>query len=221
MGKLCTTCLETYRQNGVATRFIQSPKGLFQDCPKAECAGQVFNIDDRLLPAIVVLNEKGYDTHKCSGGEGAFQNSGLYVEFEPFIESFHEIPYLFKTRKRLLGEGNDRLVLYYEPMSEDPYDFFPELMTASVELYEWALDLPSLFDNIPLTVMTTEEFAKHFSDQAEESGEDVFKAIPTGKISLGKMSKIVEKESVKEEPVQAEKEEAPKKKRGRPKKEDK
>ena len=64
---LCLDCFEVYN----------TP---FEHCPKASCDGQVVEIDELILPAIIEFNKKGYITEFCCSGH--MNNPYPYVRFD-------------------------------------------------------------------------------------------------------------------------------------------
>lgn len=55
MAYVCMECHEVYNIN-------------LETCPKSNCSGEVVEIDDLILPAIIMLNAKGYMTEfSCAG----------------------------------------------------------------------------------------------------------------------------------------------------------
>lgn len=72
MAYLCLKCYETY----------ELP---FQNCPKASCYGPVAEIDDLMLPIIMILNQKGYCTKFCCSGHVYEKGCYPYIMFDSFL----------------------------------------------------------------------------------------------------------------------------------------
>lgn len=221
MGKLCMDCLETYHNDSVTTTYRISSQGLFQQCPKRMCEGKVFNIDDTILPTIVLLNSKGYETHSSCGGHALGENENLYIEFDEAVRTLPGLPPEFECRMRKT-EGSSRLTLIYTIKEEDPYDHFNELLSAAEVLYNWSLDLEPVND-LSVFYLNTDSFSALSEllgnkPVKKESKEETIKKIkeiaPDGSIELEGFDKPAIKEN-----VEGTTKEAPKRKRGRPKKE--
>lgn len=145
MGKVCMECLDAFKDNAITTSYKTSMEGLYQDCPKRTCGGRIYTIDDSILPTIILLNSKGYTTYSSCGGHYLEEDTEIYIEFDESIKQLPGKPPLFRTRVRRTESGS-RLVLYYKPFVDDPFEEFPELLAAAEELYEWALDIEPPFD---------------------------------------------------------------------------
>lgn len=211
MGKLCMDCLEQFDNEAIASQFRTSAEGMYQDCPKIVCGGKVYSISDTIIPTIIALNSKGYITYSSSGGNHMEDEGKVYIEFATSVESLPNVPIGFQTENKLVGDGV-RIKVYYEPVSPDPYDQFPEILSACEELYEWALDLEyvstfSIFYFMPQDgeFDTFEEMNTPKKEKEAVKGLDIEKLkekAPGGTIKLGS----------------AEEEKPATKKRGRPKK---
>jgi hypothetical protein len=95
---LCNECWETYDRN-------------HDYCPKKSCDGEIFEVDDDIVPIIVALNEKGYITEYCCSGH-TYVGSGYayprtYIKFAPPIrkELFPNPPAGFKIENAQDGSA--------------------------------------------------------------------------------------------------------------------
>jgi hypothetical protein len=126
----CTTCWELYR----------SSSGTILDgysCPKRDCQGHVADIDELLLPAIVLLNEKGYMTKNCCSGHfHAGTSDSAYIQFEETVEQ-EDLPVLPKGFK--FDTGNQNLVcIRRELRAKDQFDLHRKAVESSIDVLEWA-----------------------------------------------------------------------------------
>ena len=224
-------CLETYHNDAITTTYRISPQGMHQACPKRMCEGRVFNIDDTILPSVILLNSKGYETHSSCGGHALGENQDLYIEFDEDVKSLPFIPEEFELRVRK-GEETQRLRLIYTIKEIDPYDHFNELLAAAEILYEWALDLEPVYGtNIYLlnsdSLGSLSDFLSNAPKKApskEEAIQKIKEIAPDGSIELEgidfKKEEPTPEPKQKEEPTpEPEQIEKQKRKRGRPKKE--
>lgn len=87
MGYLCLSCYETYEIS-------------LQTCPKTSCYGCVAEIDDLMLPTVMLLNQKGYCTKFCCSGHTYEKACYPYISFDSFLNevlSEDEFNEVFKT----------------------------------------------------------------------------------------------------------------------------
>ena len=138
---LCLDCLEVYN----------TP---FEHCPKASCDGRIVEIDELILPAIIEFNRKGYITEFCCSGH--MHSPYPYVRFD--TETFETIPEehfetflnLIPTSWRLVKD----IVFGYDMRyhgengwtaeGKTDVDTYMNILFANINLYRFALDLPSL-----------------------------------------------------------------------------
>lgn len=131
-----------------------------ESTPKAE-RYQYNNIDEMILPAVKLLNEKGYFTRGCCSGHFG-KNIKTYIQFDREIkqEDFPNIPKGFQDgilqlidfrplteqeieSRRVSAVDN---VSIYEISAEETggtgYNGFLSILKANAALLEWALQLP-------------------------------------------------------------------------------
>lgn len=134
----CTICWELY----------ESKTGIIVDgcsCPKRECLGQVADIDELILPAIILLNEKGYFTeYCCSGHFHSGTSTSAYILFDQSVKQV-DVPALpkgftFDTRNQNL------VCIRRELRAKDRYDLHRKAVEASVDVLEWVKSLPEMPD---------------------------------------------------------------------------
>ena len=81
MPRLCLDCYRIFSDEmRVPASYYRPPQ-----CPLLECSGELIGVDENMLPVVITLNKKGYQTHgSCSthlwSDEGYVQ---AYVKFKP------------------------------------------------------------------------------------------------------------------------------------------
>lgn len=65
MAYLCLECNETYKMS-------------LDYCPKTSCNGVIIEVDELMLPIIMLLNNKGYITEFCCSGHICEQDNRCY-----------------------------------------------------------------------------------------------------------------------------------------------
>ena len=135
---ICTTCWEIYAGN----------TGIIVDghpCPKRECMGQVADIDELLLPSIVLLNAKGYWTKCCCSGHfHSGTSDSAYILFEKTVkeEHFGGLPKGFTYEA-----GNQNLVCIRRQLrGKDQFDLHRKAVEASIDVLEWARSIGTCND---------------------------------------------------------------------------
>lgn len=144
MAKLCLKCYEVYEENGVTTK-IGSKGNEYYKCPKLSCSGSVVNVDELLLPTIIILNKKGYYTESsCSGHlyESSFPTT--YILFNQNIE-LPNIPNGYEIREN--GCGNVEIYKDIAKQNNTWYfkskdEIFSLIFENSKDLLKWAQELP-------------------------------------------------------------------------------
>jgi hypothetical protein len=105
--------------------------------------GKLADIDELLLPAIILLNDKGYCTKYCCSGHYFNRERGsAYILFEDFVEgkAFKTIPKGFKKEK-----GNSKeVVIRRDFHAKEPNAMHREALEISRDVLEWAEHLRPL-----------------------------------------------------------------------------
>lgn len=138
---LCLDCYEIY-------------KIPLQNCPKASCNGQVIEVDELMLPIIILLNQKGYYTEFCCSGhiyEG--KECYPYIAFDSYLNqvlSNDEFKNLFKGLPEcwVVEEGNslNQMILRSHIISDDIIEMQKKISYVNLKLLEFVNTLPSLYD---------------------------------------------------------------------------
>lgn len=78
---ICPECGSIYKADLIDTKQMDSYGML---CPRTDCCGNIFECDELLIPAILELNRKGYDTRCCCAGH-AFGHGEGYISFSDYM----------------------------------------------------------------------------------------------------------------------------------------
>lgn len=108
-------------------------------CPIPSCDGTIEDIDEGILYAIHLLNQKEYDTN--SSGAGSIWGDDTYIIFSDAVheKSFGSLPKHFNSK--ILSDG--RLRIFKEFVHGRPkLERLKFLMNTSMDLLEWAEKLP-------------------------------------------------------------------------------
>ena len=144
---VCLNCWEVYEYTA-----LKDEMGYGMPCPKKGCDGAVEDIDECILPAIRLLNEKGYyTTYCCSGHYWDNEGSGYsypYISFIPEIEVdvFKNIPDGFVIDH----DASTGVVLRLYLRHQDTVKLHMEILKAAVRLIKWAKKLPALEDDFEM-----------------------------------------------------------------------
>lgn len=141
MAYLCLNCFEIYKFPS-------------ESCPKASCHGFVIEVDDLMLPTIMLLNQKGYPTEFCcSGHVDGCKECYPYITFDSFLNevlSNNEFKELFKGLPECWTiEEKDRLnrmTLRSNVTSDNMVELQNKICYVNLKLLEFVNTLPSLCD---------------------------------------------------------------------------
>lgn len=78
---ICPECGSIYRADLIDTKQMDYYS---MPCPRTDCCGNIFECDELLIPAILELNRKGYDTRFCCAGH-AFGHGEGYISFYDYM----------------------------------------------------------------------------------------------------------------------------------------
>jgi hypothetical protein len=94
---LCLKCKRIYDANLLAG----TKSSYYKECPDITCGHKAFRIDENMIPIILELNNKGYETEFCCSGHH-YEQPDLYIKFgegvidvitKGIIEGYiHELP---------------------------------------------------------------------------------------------------------------------------------
>lgn len=127
MTHLCLNCYEIL-EKAKHLRYIpyKNKVGGYYICPK--CQGEIVEIDDFILPTIILLNQKGYKTLHCCSGHSNENVSNCYIKFDESIQ-LPSIPKGFRKSNNTIRK-----------MFENPE--LSQIVETAVDLLKWANNLP-------------------------------------------------------------------------------
>ena len=115
MGLLyCFECKTVYDENSLSPIVAEGHKFYF--CPKSDCQGELAEIDEAILPAIRIFNDKGYYTEFCCSGHVHHSYSSPYIKFENFLkeEDVKRLQSLFlRKNKEDFDKDSDKDMIDY------------------------------------------------------------------------------------------------------------
>ena len=132
---VCMYCGETYDKNNVNFDIHND----WNQCPKNNCDGYIVDIDEEILPQIMLLNSKGYITQYCCQGHMNNSVVRLYILFEENYE-FNELPKGFI----LEDDTYNRTCISFKPKSKNDKQKYKELLKARIDLYNWVCKLEDI-----------------------------------------------------------------------------
>ena len=141
MAYMCMGCYEIYNEDlGV--------------CPKANCAGTVVEIDELMLPAIRLLNQKGYLTAFCCSGHVYDNGCDAHVILESLMLDIFEDEAIIKIKELLpvswtmeidkLGRMNFRHQLQKDWDLEFYVNTYEDILEANLDFLHFVQQLPEL-----------------------------------------------------------------------------
>ncbi|KPV45077.1 hypothetical protein [Alicyclobacillus ferrooxydans] len=155
----CLSCFSVFKPEIAAQIAKESVGGSVEGeeqphaipCPTADCLGQVIELDELILPAIFILNFKGYLTRNCCSGHVQSRIAETYVMFDANVD-LPDMPHEFHMDEldaldaphALVGDTGS--VPNYPTIRKLHYsgDRVGSILLANKKLYEWARGLPDL-----------------------------------------------------------------------------
>jgi hypothetical protein len=115
-------------------------------CPKKSCGSEyVVELDECLIPVIIELNEKGYNTlYCCSGHFWEYRHDSRFSQ-ETYIKFGDPV-----CRENLLNlppgfvVDVDDVTIRKKYNTDDPLELHLEILRAAIDLTKWARGLPEL-----------------------------------------------------------------------------
>ena len=143
MGKICMSCYESYGNEISLLNSYKDEEGIHFVCPKRSCYGKVVEIDDILVPTIILLNEKGYYTTASCSGHLEEVDTTCYIVFDEEVKKLPSVPPGFTLMSALTADGEKIITLSKEfKRAPSAVHSFQEILTTALQLYAWALSLP-------------------------------------------------------------------------------
>lgn len=134
---MCTQCFKVYPS------YLLVPDYDFYQialCNDKKCRGSVCEVDDLLLPAISMLNKKGYHTSYCCSGHlyGDNGNIHFYVYFKDGCLPL-DIPKMFAVDK-----GEDAIIRHTTNKfkGKSGLERYKQILDINLAFYEWVNKLP-------------------------------------------------------------------------------
>lgn len=141
MAYMCMGCYEIYN-------------GDLGMCPKANCEGEVVEIDELMVPAIRLLNEKGYMTEFCCGGHIYDNGCTSYVLLDSLMSEILEDEDIAKIRELLpesweiefdsMGRWNFRHCIEKDYAHQFYVETYEDILEANVDFLHFVQQLPEL-----------------------------------------------------------------------------
>lgn len=110
-------------------------------CPKANCEGELIEVDELLIPTIWILNQKGYMTEDSCSGHYTSDRCRTYIKFECGIDVL-TVPRGFTKKKY----GDNVTIESYVSFRKPDLNDFYKICDNAKELARWAESLPDIDD---------------------------------------------------------------------------
>lgn len=85
---LCMDCGCVYNSANLNIDIKEGRNNPYGDmvCPRTDCGGELIEVDELLIPAVWMLNQKGYMTESCCSGHYTSRDCRTYIKFENGID---------------------------------------------------------------------------------------------------------------------------------------
>lgn len=131
---ICNSCYEVYDGHCVDTDLAM--------CPKKNCTGNIVEIDELLIPTIIMLNRKGYVTEYCCSGHYYEDYPNCYITFYADMAPVTAgLPRGFKVEYSG-SENQPTLTIRRTFRRRQERALFTDILNTAIRLYDWALLLP-------------------------------------------------------------------------------
>lgn len=137
---MCTKCYKVYRESELEPNYSFYQIAL---CNSKKCRGSVCEVDDLILPAISMLNKKGYHTNYCCSGH-LYGDQG-YIRFYVYFKEGcmpDNLPEIFKV---CTDSFSEKLVIRYKDdkfTSGIGLERYKQILDINLAFYEWVNKLP-------------------------------------------------------------------------------
>lgn len=145
----CLSCFSVFKpeiRSQVPQEIVENKERLFGiECPTMDCLGEVIDLDELILPAIFVLNYKGYTTKSCCSGHVHSRIAETYVMFEDSVK-LPDFPHGFEIDEREAPDEGGEPVPQSQTIRKlhDSGDRIGSILLANKKLYDWTRGLPNL-----------------------------------------------------------------------------
>lgn len=151
MAKVCLECFSVFDDMAVNDGEL---------CPKRSCPGKIIEVDELMLPIIIELNKKGYNTDFCCSGHmyEADNFSSPYISFSAILKEYMDPKKVFINlpsgwKLELIDDSEDcihkgywKCYLRYKDIYHEKYKdevaLYYEILNANFKLLQWAKYLP-------------------------------------------------------------------------------
>lgn len=141
MAYMCMGCYEVYDRD-------------LGYCPKPACYCDVAEIDELILPAVKILNEKGFATTNCCSGHIYDNGCNIYISFHRFLtedlgvdvikEMFNNLPESWNLEFEEDGRFVLQHMMDYMLREKDEVALYEEIVSVNLELLKFVKKLPYL-----------------------------------------------------------------------------
>ena len=172
MGRVCMSCYESYGSEISMLKVHKDEGGIHFTCPKRGCRGEIVEIDDILVPTIILLNEKGYYTESCCSGHLEEMFTTTYIIFTEIVDHIPGLPPGFQLSAAIPEDGQRRFTLSKHIQGQSSVQVFQNILTTALQLYAWALSLPYADYEDDEEYIEDEGFFEKLFKQEEPNGID-------------------------------------------------
>lgn len=141
MAYMCMGCYEVYDRD-------------LGYCPKPACYCDVVEIDELMVPAIKMLNEKGFATTNCCSGHIYDNGCNIYISFHKFLteyyaideikEMFKDLPESWDLEFNSNGSFTLQHMMDYTLREKDDIALYEEIVSVNLELLKFVKELSYL-----------------------------------------------------------------------------
>lgn len=195
MGKVCMSCFESYSNDISLLKSFREEDQVYYICPKRGCRGDIVEIDDILIPTIVLLNEKGYYTTSSCSGHLDELNTTAYIMFDESIDKLPSTPPGFKMSAAIHKDGGKNVTISKTIVGRSSIETFQMILTTALHLYAWAISLPYAEEENGIDIFfVNEDFIDEIFNQNNSEGNSKKEENP--KIDADKLKKDISSSTV-------------------------
>lgn len=151
------------------------PRAGYKDsklCPVKDCGGTVNEVDEAIIPALRVLNKKGYKTEFSCAGHFHEECPNTYIKFKEDYSEFIKLPPEgFELEKAINNTGEFVSAIRRRHITsnkkEDQIYIMDSILYGIGQLNNWAKLLPNVYEEIkkkPLVILCTSDQATVIKD---------------------------------------------------------
>lgn len=149
---LCTNCKTIYNNSQLNDKNADYSV-YYKKCPNAQCEHTLIQIDEIMIPTIMMLNEKGYETKFCCSGHFYRDVIDCYIKFteeviniisksieynliDPLPEEFYVYVNCIRNKREYWAKTK-----YVDISSNEAADRIKYVTKLNNKLYRWCCDL--------------------------------------------------------------------------------